>query len=68
MCLAVPGKVKKISGRTAVIDFSGITRQASIDLTPKVKYGDYVLVHAGFVIQILDKNAAKETIKLFKSL
>ncbi len=68
MCLAIPGKVNSISGERADIDFSGISRSIVISLVPGVKTGDYVLVHAGFAIQILDKNEAKETLKLFEEL
>ena len=68
MCLALPGKVKSISAGSAEVDFSGIKRKISTALVPKVKKGDYVIVHAGFAIQILDKKNAKETIKLFEEL
>ncbi len=54
MCLAIPGKVIKIEGDTAVIDYGGITKNAKIAfVTPKI--GDSVLVHAGFAIEILKK-------------
>jgi hydrogenase expression/formation protein HypC len=66
--LALPGKVKTIHGDTAQVDFSGIEREVSVRLIPKVKTGDYIIVHAGFAIQILDKNAAKETIQLLNTL
>ena len=68
MCLAIPGKVKVLAGGRAVIDFSGVQRDASVALVPKVKKGDWVIVHAGFAIQILDKNEAKKTLKLFNSI
>ena len=60
MCLAIPGKIIKITGDTATIDYNGITKKAKISLiTPKI--GDDVLVHAGFAIEIL-KNKNKEKI------
>jgi hydrogenase expression/formation protein HypC len=68
MCLAVPGKVESLSGDTAEIDFSGLKRKASVLFIPDVKIGDFVLVHAGFAIQKVDKDAAKETIRIFKEL
>ncbi len=68
MCLALPGKVKRLSQGRAEIDFSGVAREASVMLVPKVKKGDWVLVHAGFAIQIIDKNEAKETLRLFNSI
>ena len=68
MCLAIPGIVKSIEGKKAEVDFSGVTRNIGIVLVPGVKTGDFVIVHAGFAIQILDKDAAKETLKLFDEL
>lgn len=67
MCLAVPGKIVSITGLNALIDFGGVQREANISLVePKV--GDYVVVHAGFAIQIVDEEDAKETIKLWEEL
>lgn len=68
MCLAIPGKVKNLSAGRAEIDFMGVQRGASVALVPKVKKGDWVIVHAGFAIQIIDKNEAKKTLKLFNSI
>lgn len=68
MCLAVPGKVESVNGDSAEIDFSGLKRKASIQFIPDVKIGDFVLIHAGFAIQKVDKNVAKETIRIFKEL
>ena len=68
MCLAIPGRVKSISGDSSEVIFSGLKRKVSTKLLPGVKVGDFVLVHAGFAIQTVDKNAAKETLKLLKSL
>ena len=67
MCLAVPGKIIKISkNHAADIDFGGVVRSAQLDFLPKAKVGEYVIVHAGFAIQKLDKKDAKETISLLK--
>lgn len=68
MCLALPGKVNTITGDSAIVDFSGVKRKISTMLVPKIAKGDYVIVHAGFAIQILDKNDAKKTIKVFQGL
>jgi hydrogenase expression/formation protein HypC len=66
MCIAVPGKVIEINDiNMATIDFGGTTKAASADLVPDVKIGDYVLVHAGFIINRLDEEEAQETLKLF---
>ncbi|MCK4439314.1 HypC/HybG/HupF family hydrogenase formation chaperone [Candidatus Bathyarchaeota archaeon] len=70
MCLAIPGLVESVEGRTAVVDFGGIKREAVIDLMEQgsVKPGTYVLVHTGFVIQILDKKDAEETLDLWREI
>jgi hydrogenase expression/formation protein HypC len=67
MCLAIPGKIVSISGHNAMIDFGGVQREANVTLIePKV--GDYVVVHAGFAIQVVDEEEARETIKLWEEL
>jgi hydrogenase expression/formation protein HypC len=70
MCLAVPGLVESVEGRTAVVDFGGVKREAMIDLMEPgtVNPGTYVLVHTGFVIQILDKKEAEETLELWREV
>lgn len=60
MCLAIPGRIIKIKNEEAVIDYGGVTRKAALRLCPEAKIGDAALVHAGFVIQLLDEEAAKE--------
>lgn len=64
MCLAIPAKVMTIKGSIANVDMMGNERVVSIDLVPEVKIGEYVLVHAGFAIGIIDDDTAKETEKL----
>jgi hydrogenase expression/formation protein HypC len=68
MCLAVPGKVVKISDRTCVVEIMGVSREISIELLKDVNLGDYVLIHAGCAIQKLDQEEAIKTIELFKEL
>lgn len=69
MCLAIPGKIKKIDeDAVATIDFDGIVRTASMDMLPKAQVGDYVLVHAGFAIEIIDTTEAQKTLDLYKEL
>jgi hydrogenase expression/formation protein HypC len=72
MCLAVPGKIVEITppapgapGGAATVDFQGSRVEASLAVTPQAKVGDWVLVHAGFAIAILDEQEARET---FESL
>jgi len=66
MCLAIPGKVKRIdtAAQTAVIDYDGVERKAGIALLSDVAVGDFVLVHAGFAIQKVDERVARETYRL----
>jgi hydrogenase expression/formation protein HypC len=64
MCLAIPAKVVTMDGTIAKVDMMGNERVVSIDLVPEVKLGEYVLVHAGFAIGIIDDESAKETEEL----
>jgi len=68
MCLAVPAKIKSIKNSTANVEISGVTYEASLMLTPEAKIGDYVIIHAGFAIQILDQQEAVATLKLFSDI
>ena len=68
MCLAIPAQVKSIDGQQAVVEIGGVTRRASIQLTPEVKIGDYVLLHTGYAINIIDQDEAEETLKLLREL
>lgn len=68
MCLAIPGKIIKIKNGKASVQYGkGVVNQANISLVD-VKVGDYVLVHAGFAIQVLEKKDALETLKLWKQV
>lgn len=67
MCLAIPGKVLEIKGNYAKVDFGGTIRDVNISLV-SVKKGEYVIVHAGFAIQMMDEGEAKETLNLWKEL
>jgi hydrogenase expression/formation protein HypC len=68
MCLAIPAKVIRIQGNCAKVDFGGGTLR-EIDITlVDVKIGDYVLVHAGYAIQVLNKEEAKETLRLWREI
>ena len=70
MCLAIPGKVVEIDRNKehAIVDYGGGTkRKVNISLV-KVKIGNYILVHAGFAIEILDEKEAQETLSLFREI
>lgn len=67
MCLAIPAKVTEFcDDRLARVDILGIIRTISVDLTPHVGVGDYVLVHAGFAIEVVSEEFAQETIDLIR--
>jgi hydrogenase expression/formation protein HypC len=66
MCVAVPGRVESIEGPTAVVDVGGATVKARVDLVPEVGVGEYVLIHAGFAIEVIDEAAARELQGLFE--
>lgn len=69
MCLAVPGEIKKIlDGGRAVADFMGVERVVALDLLESVRVGDYVIVHAGFAINRLNEEEARETIECFREI
>lgn len=55
MCLAFPAKVLHIEGDLATVERSGVKRSASLMLLPEAKVGDYVLIHAGFAMQLIDE-------------
>jgi hydrogenase expression/formation protein HypC len=68
MCLAVPVKIMSIHGEEAVVDIGGVTRPVSIALTPEAKVGDYVLLHTGYAINVLNEEEAQETLSLLERM
>ncbi|MGA2386930.1 MAG: HypC/HybG/HupF family hydrogenase formation chaperone [Candidatus Bathyarchaeia archaeon] len=68
MCLAIPAKVLSLLGEKASVDFGqGVLREVNVSLV-EAKVGDYVLVHAGYAIQIVSEEDAKETLSLWNSV
>lgn len=67
MCLAIPAKVLEITGDIAKVDFGGVTREVDVSLVD-TKKDDYVIVHAGFAIEVLEEKDALDTIDLFKQI
>ena len=68
MCLAIPAKIIQIKGNLAKVDFGeGVQREVNITLV-EAKVGEYVLVHAGYAIQVLDEKAAEETLNLWNEI
>ena len=69
MCLGVPARVMELlDGQMARVDVDGNQVDISIQLTPEVKRGEYILVHAGFAMATIDENWAAETMRLLKEL
>jgi len=68
MCLAVPALVRSIHDHDAEVEIGGTTYRASVWLTPEVRVGDYVLLHTGYAISVLDKEEALETLRLLKEI
>lgn len=74
MCLAIPGKIEKIDKalddvfRIGQINFEGVKKEASLRLLPEAKIGDYVMVHAGVAISIIDEKEAEKTMNVLKNL
>ena len=74
MCLAIPGKIKSISYeydglvRMAKVQFGGITKEASLEMVPAAKEGDYVLVHVGVAISIVNEEEAMLTFKYLEEI
>ena len=64
MCLAIPMKVRKINGDFAEVECARLLRNINIQMLAGLKPGDYVLVHAGFAIQKVDPERAKETLRI----
>ncbi len=64
MCLAMPGKVVEINGDTAEIDFGGVIKQTNISMV-EATVGQWVVIHAGFAINVMDEEDAQETLALW---
>jgi hydrogenase expression/formation protein HypC len=67
MCLAVPGKIVNVSGqdelRAGDVSFGGIVKRVNLAYVPEARVGDYVMVHVGFAISVVDENEAATTLK-----
>lgn len=68
MCLAIPVLIQNREGAQAVIEIGGVRRLVSLMLTPEAKEGDYVLVHAGYAIGLVDEKEARETLQLLEQM
>ncbi|MBL9209153.1 MAG: HypC/HybG/HupF family hydrogenase formation chaperone [Opitutaceae bacterium] len=73
MCLAVPGKVLDVQGddpllRSGRVSFNGVIKQVSLTCAPDAKVGDYVLVHVGVAISVIDEQEAAETFRYLQAM
>ena len=68
MCLAVPVKVVSIEGNDAEVEIGGVRRRVSIILTPEARVGDYVLLHTGYAINVVNESEAQETLKILEEM
>ena len=68
MCLAVPALITKIDGAMADAELAGNMTRVNILFTPDVKVGDYVIMHAGYAISVMDSAEAEETFRLLEEM
>jgi len=68
MCLAIPALVKSIDGSEAEVEIGGVSRRASLMLTPEARVGDYVLLHTGYAINVVNQEEAEETLRLLEEM
>ncbi|MEM3466042.1 MAG: HypC/HybG/HupF family hydrogenase formation chaperone [Thermoproteota archaeon] len=68
MCLGIPGMVEEVNGEEAIVSFGGTRRRVRLDLVDNVSVGDYVIVHAGFAIQVLDQQTALEMLDALREV
>ena len=68
MCLGVPAKVTRIENDLATVILGGVEYKANLRLLPDVRVGDFILLHAGFAIEKVDPEEARETLRLILSI
>jgi hydrogenase expression/formation protein HypC len=68
VCLAIPMRITAIAGTTAEIEADGLQQRASLMLVPQAAVGDFVLVHAGYALTVVDAAEAEETLRLFAEI
>ncbi len=68
MCLAIPAKILSIDGTAAHCEMSGVTKDIDVSLTPEAKAGDWVIVHVGFALQVIDEEKAAATLAAMQSV
>jgi hydrogenase expression/formation protein HypC len=68
MCLGLPMKIRSIKGEFAKVESGSLIRTVNIQMLPGIKPGDYVMVHAGFAIEKIDPQRARETLRLINDI
>jgi hydrogenase expression/formation protein HypC len=72
MCLAIPGKLVTTEMQNGVrfgrVQFGGVTRETCLDLVPEAVVGDYVIVHVGFAMSLVDREEAERSYQLLESM
>jgi len=73
MCLAIPGKVISIAGgdpvfRMGKVDFGGVIKEVNLCYVPEVKLGDYVIIHVGFALNIIDEEEAQKVFEYLREM
>jgi hydrogenase expression/formation protein HypC len=68
MCLAIPTLIKSLDDQQAEVEIGGVTRKISVIMTPEAQVGDYVIVHTGFALSVLDKEEAEETLRILAEM
>ncbi|NUR93022.1 MAG: HypC/HybG/HupF family hydrogenase formation chaperone [Nonomuraea sp.] len=68
MCLGVPGRIVSVDGDLGVVDFDGLRREACLAYTPEARVGDYVIVHVGFAISVVDEVEALRTLEVLRAI
>jgi len=73
MCLAVPGKILSVEAheedlKMAKVSFGGVVKDVCLDFVPEARQGDYVLVHVGFAINVLNEQEAEETLNMLSEI
>jgi hydrogenase expression/formation protein HypC len=73
MCLAVPGKIVSVEGddsilRAGKVNFGGVIKRVNLSYVPEAKAGDYVIVHVGFALSVVDEEEAKQVFEYLKTI
>ena len=68
MCLAIPARITAVVDQQAEVEVGGVVRTIGLWLTPEAKVGDYVYVHAGYAISVVDEEEAEESLRLLRQL